>query len=75
MKKAATIKYEPQADVLSFEVSDAPIEYASEVGDVVVHFSKDGKPVLIEVLEAKEFVKKAESAIGFKRMHPNLSMA
>ncbi len=46
--------YEPEADVLSWELSDQAIDSARETGNLVVHFSKDQVPVLIEVLEASE---------------------
>lgn len=67
--KILNLKYEPEADVLSWEISDAPIDYATEMGDVVVHFTKENKPVLIEVLRAREFVKSAEGAVGIERVH------
>lgn len=69
------LTYEPGADVLSWEVSDAPIDYAEEVGDMIIHFTKDHKPVLIEVVRAKEFMKVAENVVGPKRLHPNLVTA
>ncbi len=53
------INYEPEADVLSWEVSDKPIDFAKETGNVVVHFSKDQSPVLIEVLGATEFLRES----------------
>ncbi len=68
-------KYEPEADVLSWEVSDAPIEYASEVGDVIVHFTKDHKPVLIEVLRATHFMAQAEKTVGPEKVHRALAAA
>ncbi|MEP9412416.1 MAG: DUF2283 domain-containing protein [Candidatus Brocadia sp.] len=49
------IKYSKDVDILMVELSDKPIDYAEE-GQVIVHFSHDGEPVLIEVLDAKEFV-------------------
>lgn len=58
-KKINKITYEPEADVLMVEVSNAAIDHASEVGNVVVHFTKQNKPVLIEILEASKFVSKA----------------
>ena len=39
------MSYEPEADVLRVELAKAPIDYASEMGNVVVHFSKKGIPV------------------------------
>ena len=58
MKKVAKdfiYKYEPEADVLMWEVSTAKIDYAQESGNMVVHFDKKNQPVLIEILEAKKF--------------------
>ena len=40
------IHYEPDSDVLSWEVSNEPIDSAQEIGNVVVHFSKKNVPVL-----------------------------
>lgn len=54
MKKDKTkVTYDADADVVSFEVAPkAKIDYASEVGDFVVHFTKQNKPVLVELLNA-----------------------
>ena len=50
------IKYNREDDVLLIEISDEEIDYAEEVGNVIIHFSKDGKPVLLEILDASEFL-------------------
>jgi len=50
------IKYSKDVDILLIELSDKPIDYAKEEGRIIIHFSKDGEPVLIEILDAKEFV-------------------
>lgn len=50
------MSYEPEADVLRLEVSGRPIDYAAEVGNVVVHFDKRGIPVYFEILEATGFL-------------------
>lgn len=63
-KKINKISYEPEADVLTWEVSNDAIDYASEVGNVVVHFTKKNTPVLIEILEASKFVSKAGTLLG-----------
>ena len=54
------INYEPEADVLTYEITSQPIDYAKEIGNVVVHFTKNNIPVLIEILEATKFLKNAE---------------
>lgn len=65
MKKSKIkISYEPEADVLSWEVSTKPIDFAKEIGNVVVHFSKDSTPVLLEILEASNFLDNTEKIIA-----------
>ncbi len=57
----ASFSYEPDADVLTWEVSGKPINYAKEIGNIVVHFTKNNIPVLVEILEASKFLTKAKS--------------
>ena len=64
MNKSTTkINYEPEADVLSIESSPAPIDYAKEVGNVVVHFTRNNQPVLLEILEASKFLDKSKNLV------------
>jgi hypothetical protein len=51
MKK---INYSSDEDILTVELNDLPIDYAEESGDLIIHFSSDGIPVLLEVLSAKQ---------------------
>ena len=62
-KRKEKFSYEPEADVLTREVSCAPIDFAKEIGNVVVHFTKKNNPVLIEILSASKFLAKAEGLI------------
>ena len=48
--------YSKDVDILLVKVADEPIDYAEDSGKFIVHFSQDGKPVLIEIQDAKEFV-------------------
>ncbi len=56
------IRYSKDVDALLIELSDKPIDYAEE-GQIIIHFSKDGEPVLIEILDAKEFVLNTLSSV------------
>ena len=62
-KNKVKISYEPEADVLMWEIGDKPIDFAKEIGNVVVHFDKQDEPVLIEILEARKFLTKAKSLL------------
>ncbi len=62
--KKTKIKYDPEADVLSLEkTAGGKIDYASEIGNFVVHFTKDNKPVYFGVLEASKFFKSGNKLI------------
>ena len=50
------IRYSKDADALLIELSAEPVEYAEEAGPFIVHFSKDGRPVIVEILNARDFV-------------------
>lgn len=53
------VKYDRETDILMVEASSEPIAYAEELGNFIVHFSEDGKPVLLEILDASDFLTQA----------------
>ena len=62
-KNASKIDYEPEADVLTLELTGQKIDYAKEVGNFVIHFTEQNIPVLVEILEATSFLKKANNLL------------
>lgn len=50
------IKYSQDVDILMVWLSDDSFDCAEEANGVITHFSSDGKPVLLEIQGAKEFV-------------------
>ena len=61
------VGYNAKDDVLTYEVSDDPIDYAEEMDSVVVHFTKAGKLVLLEILDASRFL--ARTIRATKKAH------
>lgn len=57
------IKYDKETDILLIELSEKPIEYAEEEGQMIIHFTKDEEPVLLEILDAKEFIMNTLSSL------------
>jgi uncharacterized protein YuzE len=54
---AYKIKYDGDADVLTIILKEkGKLSHAEEVGDVIVHFDKDGKPLFMEILKASKIV-------------------
>ncbi len=54
---AYKIKYDEEADVLTLIVAEkGKLAYAEEVGDIVVRFTEDGKPLFMEILKASKIV-------------------
>jgi len=50
------VRYDREEDILMTKVSDEPIDYAQEIGSIIVHFTKEGKAVLFEIMDATEFL-------------------
>jgi len=51
------IKYDEEADILTVVVTEkGKLSYAEEIGDIIVHFDKDGKPLFMEILQASKIV-------------------
>jgi len=46
------IKYSKDVDALLVELSDKQIDYDEEEGQMIIHFSKDGEAVLLEILDS-----------------------
>jgi len=56
-------KYNIEADLLSFRLSKKHYKYARQEGDVIVHYSENKEPVLIEILNATEFLKQTNKSL------------
>lgn len=48
--------YDRNADALLIHVGKGKVDYAEEMGPFVIHFTKRGKPLLIEILDASEIL-------------------
>lgn len=65
-------KYYEDADLLSLKISDTPYKYARQNGDVIVHYSNDKEPVLIEIVNATKFLKDTTKMLS-KRLQKEIS--
>ena len=51
------IRYHEDADVLTLVLKDeGRLSHAEEVGDIIVHFDKNGEPLFLEILKASKIV-------------------
>jgi len=50
------ISYDRDVDILMIRVGDERIDYAEEMGGIIIHFTKDQKPILVEILDASDFI-------------------
>ena len=48
--------YDPEANILCWEVAKGEISHVREFGNFIFHLSPAGKPILIEMLEASKFI-------------------
>ena len=50
------ISYSRDVDILMVKLSDLQVDYAEEADGVIAHLSSDGRPVLLEIQGAREFL-------------------
>lgn len=50
------VKYSREVDILKVWLSDEPFDYAEESAGVIAHMTEDGRPVLLEIQGAREFI-------------------
>jgi len=50
------VSYDRETDIMLVETSKGKIDFAEEIGPIIVHFTKDRKAVLLEILDASEFI-------------------
>ncbi|PIR13399.1 hypothetical protein COV49_02430 [Candidatus Falkowbacteria bacterium CG11_big_fil_rev_8_21_14_0_20_39_10] len=48
--------YDAEANIICIEIAKGEISHAREFGNFIVHLSKSGKPILVEILDASKFV-------------------
>lgn len=54
---AYKMKYREDADVLTVILREkGKLSHAEEVGDIIVHFGDDGRPLFMEILRASKMV-------------------
>lgn len=67
--------YDLEANILSWEIAEGEIDHAREFGNFIIHFSKNGKPLFIEMLDASKFigqVDKIKNIKEIKRLVPDV---
>ncbi|MBU4216737.1 DUF2283 domain-containing protein [Candidatus Parcubacteria bacterium] len=66
--------YDIESNILSIEVAKGKIANTKEFGNFIIHTSANGKPLLIEILDASNFTKKFDILTelnNIKNLAPN----
>lgn len=50
-------RYDKEDNALMIWFSKEPVDYAEQEKNLIIHFSKENKPVLMEILDATKFLK------------------
>jgi uncharacterized protein YuzE len=50
------ISYDRDVDILMLQLNGDEVDHAEEMGPIIVHFNKNGKPILLEILNASDFL-------------------
>jgi uncharacterized protein YuzE len=59
------VRYDKDVDILVIDQGKKGdmIDYAEQLNSIIAHFTKEGKPVLLEILDATEFLTTTIKAI------------
>ena len=60
--------YDHEANIISWEIARGKINQAREFGNFIIHLSKAGKPLLIEILDASKFVGQIDKINNIKEL-------
>lgn len=60
--------YDHEANLLSLEIAKGQIDNAKEFGNFIIHLSKAGKPLLLEILNASKFVGQVDKIKNLKNI-------
>lgn len=66
-------RYDKEDDALMLFMGRGKIDDAQQTGNIIAHFSKSGKLLLLEILEASKFLKETSSAFPSKIRQQALS--
>lgn len=67
------MNYDLEANIISWEISQGKICHVKEFGNFIVHLSKAGKPILIEILNASNFKTKLSKLETIKQVSEAIS--
>jgi uncharacterized protein YuzE len=66
-KRFKRVEYSPDVDALVITLSEEKPAFGEDIGEsIIIHFSKDGKPVEIEILDASELLMSSLQAITLR---------
>ena len=58
------VQYNREDDVLMIHLFEGKIDYVEEAEGVIVHFSQENQPLLLEVLDASDFLARLTKIIA-----------
>jgi uncharacterized protein YuzE len=50
------LSYNRKDDILTYELTTGNVDHAEEFGPMIFHLDKKGKPIILEILDASEFL-------------------
>lgn len=62
--RSMKVQYNREDDVLMIHLSEDKIDHAEQTDGVIVHFSPEDRPVLLEVLDASDFLARLTKIIA-----------
>ncbi len=65
--------FDPEANIICWEIAKGKISHTREFGNFIIHLTKAGKPVLIEILDAANIIGQFDKIKNIKDLKKALS--
>jgi len=60
-------KYDPETDVLVITLSRGRPDFGEQRGNIIAHYNKNGKPVQLEILDARATVQRMKETVSLSK--------
>lgn len=58
------VGYDSETDIMLVQTGKGSVDHAEEMGPMIVHLTRAGKPILLEILDARDTLARMSKAAG-----------
>ncbi len=67
-------RYYPEDDLMVLKLLEKPYDYAEKIGTFIIHYTKNKEPVMLEILNASQFIRETTEALPYPTLNKILHL-